>query len=168
MREYSIALEHHVNRALVWRDVRHILPVDQNLPLGWQLETGDHPEQRGFAATRWAEQNKELTRQNVEADIIDSGNLAEAFGDVADLDDWGFGLGFGHYNNPIKSVRVERRRDTPRSRTPYGPLVSARGEREARKCSSGQGCLSSMRRRNAFGTLHLQGNGSQDNGQYDQ
>jgi hypothetical protein len=87
VREDGIALEHHVHWPLVWGNARHILPVDQDRAFGGQLEPRDHPEQGGLAAPRRPQQDKELSGQNVEADIVDRRNLAEALGYVLDLDD---------------------------------------------------------------------------------
>ena len=87
VRKDGIALEHHVHRPLVWRDTGHILPVDQDMALGRQFEAGDHAQQRRLAAARRAEQHEELACHDVEADVIDRGHLAEAFGDILDLDD---------------------------------------------------------------------------------
>ena len=57
--------------ALVRRNVAHVLAVDQDVALGRHFEAGEHAQQRGLAAARGPEQREELSRLDVEADIVD-------------------------------------------------------------------------------------------------
>ena len=56
-------------------------------PAGRGLEAGDHAQGRGLAAARRAEQREELARGDREAGVVDRHEVAEALGDVVDLDD---------------------------------------------------------------------------------
>ena len=46
-------------------------------PCARRLEAGQHAQQRGLAAARAAEQREELALEDVEADIVDGGEIAE-------------------------------------------------------------------------------------------
>ena len=56
MRKQRVALEHHRRAALGGRQVRHVGRADQNVAFGRALVTGDHPQRRGLAAARGAQQ----------------------------------------------------------------------------------------------------------------
>ncbi len=58
MREQRVRLKHHVDRPLVRRHVRHILPIEHDLPFRGLFEAGQHAQQGGFAAAGRAEQRK--------------------------------------------------------------------------------------------------------------
>jgi hypothetical protein len=94
MRKDGIGLEHHVHRALVGRDVSHVLAVDQDPALGRHLEAGQHAQQCRLAAARWPEQGEELSRLDVEADIVHPDRGAPPLRNVAEADD-GLDGGFG-------------------------------------------------------------------------
>ena len=87
VREQRVGLEHHVGRPLPGRHRRHVLAVDQDPAGGRRLEAGEHPQQRGLAAARRAQQGEELALVDVEADIVDGVDVAELLGDVLDLDE---------------------------------------------------------------------------------
>ena len=92
MRKQRVGLEHHVDRALVGRNARHVLPVQHDAALGRILKPGEHAQQRGLAAAGCAEQGEEFALVDVERQIIDGGEVAENLGDVLDGD---IGLGGG-------------------------------------------------------------------------
>src|SRR6185312_6375989 len=50
-----------------------------------RFEAGDDAQQRGLAAARWAEDGEELAVLDLEGDLVDRGNRAEALGDAVDL-----------------------------------------------------------------------------------
>jgi hypothetical protein len=50
------------------------------------VEAGHHAQQRGLAAPGRAEQAEELAGLDAQADIVDGGEVAEAPGDVSDLE----------------------------------------------------------------------------------
>ena len=87
MREYRVALEHHVHRAVVGRNERHVLAVDVDAPAARHLEAGEHAEQGRFPATRRSEQRKELSLRDLEVCIVHRPDRTEILGDVVDGDD---------------------------------------------------------------------------------
>ena len=87
VREERVGLEHHVGRPLVGRDAGHVLPVDLDPARGRRLEAREHPQQRRLAAARAAEQAEELALVDVEADIVDGGEVAELLADLLDADE---------------------------------------------------------------------------------
>ena len=60
VRKQRVGLEHHVHRALVRRNARHVDAVDEDLAAGRLFEAGQHAQQRGLAAARAAEQAEQL------------------------------------------------------------------------------------------------------------
>ena len=71
---------------LVGRQPGDVGAVDQDLALGRLLEAGDHPQRRRLAAAARAEQREELALADREAELVDGGEVAEALGDLAQLD----------------------------------------------------------------------------------
>jgi hypothetical protein len=62
--------------------------ADDDLAAGGRLEAGDHAQQRGLAAARWAQQRKEFVLGNVDRNIVDGCDATrECLGDVANGDD---------------------------------------------------------------------------------
>ena len=96
VRKDRVGLEHHVDRAAVGRDVGHVDPVDQDAPLAGRFEPGEHAQQGRLAAARGAEQREELAPLDIEADIVDRDERAEALGDGLELDERLECLGHGH------------------------------------------------------------------------
>jgi hypothetical protein len=84
VREQRIGLEHHVDRPLVGRHAGQILPSSMISPACRLLETGEHAQQRGLAAAGGAEQGEELAVIDIQRQIVDGGEIAEALGDVLD------------------------------------------------------------------------------------
>ena len=60
------------------RNVVDRLAVDGDGSLGDALETGNHPEKRGLAATGRADENDELAGFDLEIDAVDDLDRAEA------------------------------------------------------------------------------------------
>ena len=87
VREERVGLEHHVDRPPVGRHAGEVLPVEQDLARGRLLEAGEHAHQRGLAAAGRAEQGEELALVDDEREIVDGDEIAEALGDVAELDE---------------------------------------------------------------------------------
>ncbi len=90
MREQRIGLEHHIDGAVVGRNVRHVLAVDFNGARGRAFETRQHAQQGRFARARSAEQAEELALVDVERHVGHGRDVTELLGDVADADE---GLG---------------------------------------------------------------------------
>ena len=82
MREQRQRLEHHAEVALMRRDLRDVLAVDQDAAGGRLLKAGNHPQQRGLAAAGRPEQADERAVGHGEIDMIDRRDIAEAFGNA--------------------------------------------------------------------------------------
>ncbi len=87
VREERIGLEHHVARAPVGRHAGQALPVQQHVALGRVLEAGHHAHHGGLAAARRPQQGEELALVDRQGNIVDRGEVAEALGDAAELDE---------------------------------------------------------------------------------
>ena len=86
VREQRVVLEHGVHVPAVRRDARDRLAGEVDLALGGLLEARDHPQGRGLAAARRAEERVERAALDRQAHRVDRDDLAEALGDVDDLD----------------------------------------------------------------------------------
>ena len=89
VRKQGEILKHQTDRP---RFRRHVAPVaanqlaiDVDLPRIGRFHPSDHPQCRGFAAARGAQQAGHLPRHHAQADIIDDLLAAKAFGDVTDF-----------------------------------------------------------------------------------
>ena len=89
MRIKRVILEHHCDVPVLRRHIVDQLVADIDLAGGGFLETGDHPQGRGLAAARRADQHDELAVVDVEVDAGDRGRAVEGFDNVAKGD-------FGH------------------------------------------------------------------------
>ena len=81
VREQRVALEDGVGRPLVGGQAGHVLAVDQDLAGVGLLEAGDHPQGRRLAAARGAEQGEELAAGELEVEVVDGDEVAEALRD---------------------------------------------------------------------------------------
>ena len=61
---------------------RRDLAVEHDAARGRRLEARKHAQQRGLAAARGAEQREEFALVDVERQIVDRDDLAEALGDA--------------------------------------------------------------------------------------
>src|SRR5438874_13593015 len=86
MRVERIVLEHHCDVPVLWRNVVDQLVADIYLARGGFLETGDHPQGRGLAAARRADQHDKLAVVDVEVDARDRGGAVEGLDNVAQGD----------------------------------------------------------------------------------
>ena len=94
MRKHGIRLEHHVHGAPVGRNFAHVLAVNIDVALGRHFEAGQHAQQCRFAAAGGPEQGEELSRHDVEADIVHADRLTPPLRNVAEADN-GLSAGFG-------------------------------------------------------------------------
>ena len=60
--------------------------ADAERPVGDLLQTGDHPQAGGLAAARRADEDHELGVANVEVEVVDGDDVAEALADVLERD----------------------------------------------------------------------------------
>ena len=80
MREQRVVLEHHVDRPAVRRHGADVLAVEQDAAGAQLLEAGEQAQQRGLAAAGGAEQREELALPDVEGEVFDRADRAEALG----------------------------------------------------------------------------------------
>ena len=65
VRKQGIALEHHVDGAVIRGEFGDVLPVQNNLPFGGGFHAGQHAQQRGFAAARTAQKGEDFVAVDV-------------------------------------------------------------------------------------------------------
>ena len=78
MRKQRVALEHHVDRPPIGRHLREIDAVEQDAAGIRLVEAGDHAQQGRLAAAGRTQQRKELALVDVERQLVDGGEAAEA------------------------------------------------------------------------------------------
>ena len=86
VRKQRVALEYRVDRSPVWPHGRDVASTDVDRPLGWLLEAGDHPQSRGLAAARRADDREELAALDFEVEGADRLQVAEPLGDGGKAD----------------------------------------------------------------------------------
>jgi hypothetical protein len=86
VRKQRVALEHGTHRPVFGGAVREVVAVQENAPAIRQVEAGDHPQQRGLAATGGAEQREEFACLDREVDAIDGREIAKTARDVLNLE----------------------------------------------------------------------------------
>ena len=86
MRIERIGLEHHRQAALGRRHVHHIVAVDQDLPAGDVLKSGDQAQQRGLAAAGRPDEHHEGAVLDIQIGILDDVDRPERFADSLERD----------------------------------------------------------------------------------
>ena len=81
-----VVLEHHRHVPLDGVDEVHELVADHDLAGGGVLESGDHAEDRALATPGWSEQHEEFAVLDLERNVADSLDLAEALDQMLDQD----------------------------------------------------------------------------------
>ena len=84
--EERVALEDGVDVAPVRRHRLDRLALEEDAALARLLEPGDHPQRRGLAAARRAEQREELALPNRDVEPLDRDVAAEALGHALEAD----------------------------------------------------------------------------------
>ena len=79
-------LEDRVDVAPVRRHAGDRLARKEDLALARLFEAGDHPERRGLAASRRAEEAVELAVLDAQVHPVDRDDVPETLGDVEELD----------------------------------------------------------------------------------
>ena len=82
-----IGLEDHGDTTSAGWKTADVLASEQDLSLSRLLQTHDHPEQGGLAASRRPEEDEELALLGLEIDAVDSCHVAELLAQAADLYD---------------------------------------------------------------------------------
>jgi hypothetical protein len=80
VRVEGVVLEDHRDVAVLGGHVVDEAIADPDLATGGLFEAGDHAQRSGFAATGGANEDEELAIDYVEADGVDSDDLAELLG----------------------------------------------------------------------------------------
>jgi hypothetical protein len=82
VREQRVALEDHAHVAAVRRQVGDRLPVEDDAALARLLEARDHQQRRGLAGAALPQQRHELAGADVERQVVDGLEVAEALAEV--------------------------------------------------------------------------------------
>jgi hypothetical protein len=85
VRVQRVGLEHHRDATVARGDVVAQLAVDVEIPARDLLETGDHPQQRRFSATRRTDEDHELAMSDLEIDALDDPDRAKHLFDAPEL-----------------------------------------------------------------------------------
>src|SRR5262245_13744842 len=78
MREQRIVLEHHADVAAGRRHGGNVLAIDHYASTVWLLEARHHLQERGLAGAAGAQDGEQLTGGDVEADLVQRHDLADA------------------------------------------------------------------------------------------
>ena len=105
VREQRVALEHHRSAALGGRQIGHVGRADEDVAFGCAFVPGDHPERRGLAASRRAQQATIAVGGDAEVDRVDGGGSAVPLGDLHEFETARFrhGLIYRPRNTPPTS-----------------------------------------------------------------
>jgi hypothetical protein len=104
MRVQRVALEHHRDVAILWRDTVHDGIPDHHGARGRFVQSRDHPQRRGLAATRRADQDDELPVLDEQRQVVDRRRAArEDLRHLVKRD-----LSHGGARPPSAFLRVER------------------------------------------------------------
>ena len=86
MLEQRVVLENETDLTFSHMTYRSVFTVQQNSAAVGSFESGDHAQQRRFAATRGAQQRGQFTGGKFERDIIQRDEITKAFFDMTDFD----------------------------------------------------------------------------------
>ena len=81
-----VALEDHRDVSILWGEVIHDAAADGDGAFRDFLETGDHPQRRRFAATRWTNEHHQLMVFDVEIEVLDDRNVSITLAHRAERD----------------------------------------------------------------------------------
>ena len=76
--EQAVGLEHHPHVAAVRGHVGDVAAADHHAPAVGAVEAAEQPQRRRLAAARRAEQREQLARGDVEVELVERGERAEA------------------------------------------------------------------------------------------
>ena len=80
MGKKGVILEDHAQVALVDGGIVDPPALDEDVTLGRFLQSGNHPQNRCFAASRWAQEGGQKTVRNIQIDFMDRNHLAKMLG----------------------------------------------------------------------------------------
>ena len=81
--ERRVVLEHEADISFLGRERRGVLAREEDLACVRGLEPGDDAQQRRLARAARAEERSERAALDVEGDVVERDEVAEALGDVA-------------------------------------------------------------------------------------
>ncbi len=113
VRKERVALEHHVHRPLVGRQLGQVAAVERDRSGGRRLEAGEHAQQRRLAAAGGAEQGEHLALGDVDRDVVDGTVAVEVLDDVRDAKESVVGHALGRRKRAILQQRPQRGRPLP-------------------------------------------------------
>ena len=111
VREEGVALEHHIDGAVVGGEGGDVLAVEDDAALRGRFHAGQHPQQGGFARAGAAEQGEDFVLFDVEADVVDGEVFTEFFHQPSDLQ-IGLGGGFCGHLQCSKETRYRLKRNS--------------------------------------------------------
>jgi hypothetical protein len=79
VRPQRVTLKHHRRLAFVRRHLGHLALAEENRAARRRLQPGDAAQQRGLAAARGAEQEKQFTGFDPQADPVESADVSKGF-----------------------------------------------------------------------------------------
>jgi hypothetical protein len=79
-------LEHEADLPLARADCRDVLSMQHDLSRIGELEACDDPQQRGLAAAGRPEQRDQFACRKIQRDVVERGEIAEAFLQIANDD----------------------------------------------------------------------------------
>jgi hypothetical protein len=86
VRVQGIALEHESQVAVAGLEVLRLLAVDPDDPRAERLQARDHPQQGRLAASGGSEEHEEVAVLDLEAHVVDRGEVAERAGHMLQRD----------------------------------------------------------------------------------
>jgi len=87
VREKRQRLEHHAGGTVVRRHVVDALAAQQDIAAGWLVHAGQHPDHRRLAAPGRPDDGEQLTFDDIQAKIVDGGEVTEFLDDVLQFQD---------------------------------------------------------------------------------
>ena len=86
VRKECVVLKDSIDRSLVRLLVGDVVAPNKDAPCAWSLQAGNHPQGRGLATTRWAEQRKEFPGGNLEVEVFDRNKTGELLANTLKLE----------------------------------------------------------------------------------
>ena len=83
----GVGLEHHGDVASARMKLVDPFAVDADVAVAHRLEPGDGVEECRFPAARWADEHEEIAFLDLEVDVFQHLDLAEALAQMLDLDE---------------------------------------------------------------------------------
>jgi hypothetical protein len=128
VRKERVALEHHVHRPHVRRQIGEVVAVERDGSGGRRLEAGEHAKQRRLAAAGRAEQGEDLALGDVDRDVVDGAVAVELLDEVGNAKK----SVVGHARARGKPAILQQDTEGVRPSLPEGGVGEGAALREAR------------------------------------